>query len=251
MSGDMPPTSNAVDTRGRHHWCMTSSSGPSRPRPPRRPSRPAAKVTRTGDGGKPEGVDGAPKPRPLPIPRGAASPTRERSSTLKDRRTRRSVTGATLPQTLAVGGVEISIRLLGALIVTGLLLFMLVPSLFQWWGQEQELRRITAQVEEAKKRNAHLEEQLELWRNPDYISARARERLGYVKPGETQYTVMDPGEKYLDQAQVAAAANEGPPRPWIQVVALSLEAADNPEQAVELMSEGQSQGQQTPQSAGQ
>ena len=77
---------------------------------------------------------------------------------------------------------------------------MLVPSLFQWWQQERELVQIKSQVAEQQKKNADMQRQLDLWNDPDYISTKARERLGYVRPGETQYTVVDPGPQYQDSA---------------------------------------------------
>lgn len=49
-----------------------------------------------------------------------------------------------------------------------------------------------------------------------------------MKPGETQYSVLDPGKDYQDQAQVAAAREAGPARPWIQVLSLTVEEADHP-----------------------
>lgn len=70
---------------------------------------------------------------------------------------------------------------------------MLVPSLYQWWQQERELAQIKTQVAEQQQKNADMQRQLDLWNDPDYISTQARERLGFVRPGETQYTVVDPG----------------------------------------------------------
>lgn len=130
--------------------------------------------------------------------------------------------------TLSFGGLTVSIRLLGIGVVAAVLAGMLVPSLFQWWRQEQDLRDITARVAAAEQQNADMQHQLDLWDDPDYIASQARSRLGYVRPGETQYAVVDPGEGHADTSQVDPAQPQGPARPWVQVLALSLTEADAP-----------------------
>ncbi len=118
------------------------------------------------------------------------------------------------------------------MLLAGVLAFLLVPNLYDWWRQEQDYRDIRARVAAAEQRNANMREQLELWEDPEYIASQARARLGYVKPGETQYTVVDPGDDYLDQAQVSAAEVRGPARPWVQVVGILLREADEAPLAV-------------------
>ena len=97
------------------------------------------------------------------------------------------------PAVLSIGGLDVSTRLVVVLTVAAILAVMLVPSVYQWWQQERELAQIKAQVAEQQEKNAQMQRQLDLWNDPDYISTQARERLGYVRPGETQYTVVDPG----------------------------------------------------------
>ena len=129
---------------------------------------------------------------------------------------------------LSIGGLDVSTRLVVVMVVAAILSVMLVPSLYQWWQQERELAQIKAQVAEQQKKNADMQRQLDLWSDPDYISTQARERLGYVRPGETQYTVVDPGPQYQDSAMAAAAAPTGPARPWVQQVAILVGKADQP-----------------------
>lgn len=130
--------------------------------------------------------------------------------------------------TLSFGGLTISVRLLGIAVLASVLAVMLVPSLFQWWRQEQDLRDITARVAAAEEHNADMRNQLDLWKDPDYIASQARSRLGYVLPGETQYTVVDPGTDQDGASQIAAAEPDGPARPWVQVLTASLSEADSP-----------------------
>ena len=132
---------------------------------------------------------------------------------------------------LSIGGLDVSTRLLVVLIVAAILSVMLVPSLYQWWQQERELAQIKTQVAEQQQKNADMQRQLDLWNDPDYISTQARERLGFVRPGETQYTVVDPGPQYQDSALAAAAASTGPARPWVQQLGILVGKADQPPSA--------------------
>ena len=145
---------------------------------------------------------------------------------------------------LSIGGLDVSTRFVVVLTVAAILSVMLVPSLYQWWQQERELAQITAQVAEQQQKNADMQRQLDLWNDPDYISTQARERLGYVRPGETQYTVVDPGPQYQDSALAAAAASTGPARPWVQQLAILVGKADQPPNTTPIPSADTSQSGQ-------
>ncbi len=111
--------------------------------------------------------------------------------------------------------------------MAALLAVMVLPSAYQWWQQDQDYRDITQRVAAAQERNSDMRHQLELWNDPDYIDSQARARLNYVKPGETQYAVTDPGEDYQEKSPLMAAS-VGPHRPWVQTFATSLQEADSP-----------------------
>ena len=145
---------------------------------------------------------------------------------------------------LSIGGLDVSTRFVVVLTVAAILSVMLVPSLYQWWQQEHELAQIKAQVAEQQQKNADMQRQLDLWNDPDYISTQARERLGYVRPGETQYTVVDPGPQYQDSALAAAAASTGPARPWVQQLAILVGKADQPPNTTPIPSADTSQSGQ-------
>ena len=147
---------------------------------------------------------------------------------------------------LSIGGLDVSTRLIVVLTVAAILSVMLVPSLYQWWQQERELAQIKAQVAQQQQKNADMQRQLDLWNDPDYISTQARERLGYVRPGETQYTVVDPGPQYQDSALAAAAASTGPARAWVQQLGILVGKADQPPSATPIPSADTSQSGQAP-----
>lgn len=110
--------------------------------------------------------------------------------------------------------------------MVSLLLSLVAPSVLQWIRQEQNRRDVLAELEQARARQSDIERKIELWKDPEYVTSQARERLGFVKPGETQYSVIDPGAGYQDLAQVAAAAPKGPARPWMQNFVLLTQLAD-------------------------
>ena len=175
---------------------------------------------------------------------GKAEAGAERKASAKERRAQRA-----RERQGARGGREgasISTRLVVVLTVAAILAVMLVPSVYQWWQQERELAQIKAQVAEQQRHNEEMQRQLDLWNDPDYISTQARERLGYVRPGETQYTVVDPGPQYQDSAMAAAAAPTGPARPWVQQLAILVGKADQPPSATPIPSADTSQSGQAP-----
>lgn len=131
-------------------------------------------------------------------------------------------------KSFVLGGLEVSVRLLVASMLGVILAILLIPNVVAWWNQEREYRDIQAKVAAAQERNAEMTRELQRWQDPEYIASQARDRLGYVRRGETQYTVVDPGDDYQDQAQVNAAAEKGPARPWIQLLGIYLEEADQP-----------------------
>lgn len=139
---------------------------------------------------------------------------------------RRSQNGTPAAASVSVGGVEISVRTIFILIMMSLLLSLILPSLYQWWKQEQEYREIVAQYEAAVAANEEARRTLELWNNPDFVASQARERLGYVRPGETQYSVVDPGPEYRDKLEQSIAPSRGPAKPWIHHFAIFTQNAD-------------------------
>lgn len=102
--------------------------------------------------------------------------------------------------------------------------------LHQWWAQQREIKSVEYQIEQAKQKNAELEEQLQRWGDKDYVASQARARLNYVMPGETQFRVVDPpGGAPKELTTTEPVHKQGPPRPWYLVVADTVDAADDPD----------------------
>lgn len=86
----------------------------------------------------------------------------------------------------------ITLRALGIFLVSLVAFAVLAPTLRFSVAQQEQLRQLNSRVSEAAERNADLETQLALWQDPQYVQAQARDRLGFVMPGETPYVVVDP-----------------------------------------------------------
>lgn len=129
------------------------------------------------------------------------------------------------------GGLTVSARLLATLLIVVLALVILVPTLYQWIAQEQRYRDILAEVEEIRQYNQQLEEDLQAWEDEEYVAQQARSRLGYVRPGETQYSVIGEDGEMLSSSSTSgtATADDSPTKPWTQLLTESILDADDPE----------------------
>lgn len=129
------------------------------------------------------------------------------------------------------GGLTVSARLLATLLVVMLALVILVPTLYQWIAQEQRYRDILAKVEGSRQYNQQLEEDLQAWEDEEYVAQQARSRLGYVRPGETQYSVVGKDGEMLASSSTSgtATADDLPAKPWTQLLTESILDADDPE----------------------
>lgn len=120
-------------------------------------------------------------------------------------------------------GSRFSVTVGGILVVASIFLLLVGAPLFDLVGQLEQRNKVHAQLVAAKQENRELHKELELWDNSDYLTQQARERLGYVKPGETRYAVVDPGKDY--QARQEAKLEKLPARPWYLEVTHSVKMA--------------------------
>lgn len=95
-----------------------------------------------------------------------------------------------------------------ALVVCALALSVAVP-LRNYVSQRNELAAVHEQQEILADQVAELERRRILLEDPGHIEAQARERLRYVKPGQTPYVVQLPIE-----ASEPSTVDEQPEDPW-------------------------------------
>ncbi|WP_067859564.1 MULTISPECIES: septum formation initiator family protein [Aeromicrobium] len=132
---------------------MAGSRGPGRPTP--RTRRPA---------GRPSGAAGASRP----------GPTRPRSGTT----TARGV------------GSRFTTRAVLLLAVLLLLLASYTSALHAWWQQRGEVQQLKAEIATRQASIEDLGDTKARWNDDAYVRQQARERFGWVMPGEVGYRVI-------------------------------------------------------------
>jgi len=123
-----------------------------------------------------------------------------------------------------------------ALILFGVLIVLAASfagSLRVWVVQSQDLAAAQAQIEQRTARVAELENELARWEDPAYVRAQARNRLGWVMPGEIGYRVIGTDGQVMSgtteiegvgEAQTSDLASR-----WWDKLAVSMRQADEPD----------------------
>lgn len=113
-------------------------------------------------------------------------------------------------------------------VVVVLALAVLLPSLRVYFSQQENLQQLAAERDQAASEVDDLTDDLARWDDPAYVVAQARERLGYVFPGETAYRVVDP-EIVTSEEQDVSGAVETPDtvsvNPWYTTLWDSIQEA--------------------------
>lgn len=125
-----------------------------------------------------------------------------------------------------IGGLSVSVRMLGIVVVAGMLALNLVPVGMQWYQQNQEYRAVTAELAATEATNQALRDSLDAWDNDNYVANQAKRRLGFVWPGEVQYNVV--GLPETAQSSDDIDEPKGQARPWPSVLMQSMIDADTP-----------------------
>lgn len=115
-----------------------------------------------------------------------------------------------------------------ALVVAMLLVSYAYP-LRTWWEQHSEREALEAEAQELTAELQRLERELELWDDPAFVAAQARERLGFVMPGEQGYVVIPAEEEVAEHSADGlppAGSGEWYERLWSSVAAADAEPTD-------------------------
>lgn len=117
-------------------------------------------------------------------------------------------------------------------VVLVVLLVSYATTLRVYFNQQYHLAQTRQQIAQHEDSIAKLSDEIERWNDPEYVKIQARERLGWVVPGETGYRVIGPdGEPYGGGSQIGSAQlPEGEyARTWWDRMWGSVQAADDPE----------------------
>ncbi len=121
-------------------------------------------------------------------------------------------------------------RLLLMAVVIVALGMTLTQSLRVYFAQAQEIAATRNEIDATKKRIGELQDQLARWQDPAFVKAEARERLGWVLPGETGYRVVGPDGKPIGGDSSALAPTHSGGGLWWEEMWGSVEVADKPAQ---------------------
>lgn len=126
------------------------------------------------------------------------------------------------------GGSRLTGRAAVLFLVLLVLLISYASSLRAWLQQRDDTAHAQAEVAEAEQNIEELEEQKERLNDPSYIESQARERFGWLRPGETGYTVLDENGDVVDGSGGLSEPSDGggPDDPeWYAKVWGSVQAA--------------------------
>lgn len=104
-------------------------------------------------------------------------------------------------------------------------------SLRIYFAQAHEISASKVEIGERQQRINDLQGELARWSNPAYVRTQARDRLGWVVPGESGYKVVGADGKPLGGgAEITAETPtvETPKEAWYAQLWGSVEAADKP-----------------------
>ncbi|SDR67936.1 FtsB family cell division protein [Actinopolymorpha singaporensis] len=101
-------------------------------------------------------------------------------------------------------------------LVIAALVISYASSLRAWVEQRSQIAALRTEETQRTERVASLEKELRRWHDPAYVEAQARERLRWVKPGETGYVVVgeDGSVAKAPAAAGGAAVRSGPQQAW-------------------------------------
>lgn len=117
----------------------------------------------------------------------------------------------------------------GGLLV--LLAVLLVPTLRNYLQQRSQIESLNTQVTQQQRVVSGLQKERDRWDDPAYVAQQARERLGFAKPGEKAYIVIDDkGKKQtIDQVTGVRKDSSVAGRPWYgQLWGSSVTAGQTP-----------------------
>ena len=119
-------------------------------------------------------------------------------------------------------------RLLILGVVMAALAVTLAQSLRIYFAQAQETAMLREQIAQRQQEISTLEDQLARWKDPAFVKAEARSRLGWVVPGETGYRVIGADGKPIGGDSTALAPNKPSSGMWWQQMWGSVAVADAP-----------------------
>ncbi|MFZ2164738.1 MAG: septum formation initiator family protein [Propionibacteriaceae bacterium] len=129
-------------------------------------------------------------------------------------------------------GLALTRRALILLAVLVVLALAYANSLRIYLDQQRQLALTQQQINERTAEIANLNDEIARWQDPEYVKAQARDRFGWVMPGEIGYRVLGPDGKPIGTGVSIDSTRTLPtneyPTQWWNRMAGSIAAADAP-----------------------
>ncbi|MDD7466105.1 MAG: septum formation initiator family protein [Actinomycetaceae bacterium] len=84
---------------------------------------------------------------------------------------------------------QMSLRMLAILAFAAIAVLIVSTPMRAFIGQQEQLRALNDELAARKAHIEQLQDSIALWNDPEYVQSQARQRLGYVMPGQTLYYV--------------------------------------------------------------
>ena len=127
---------------------------------------------------------------------------------------------------------SLTARAIALAVVLLILTISYASSLRIYFAQAHDIAATKTEISERQQRIVTLQAELAKWQDEDYIRTQARERLGWVVPGEVGYKVVDADGKPLGGgSEISAETADGvkpPEDAWWAKLWGSVAAADQP-----------------------
>ncbi|HET6740987.1 MAG TPA: septum formation initiator family protein [Kribbella sp.] len=118
------------------------------------------------------------------------------------------------------------------LLVLGALIVSYAQSLRVWFDQHQQISALNQEIRDREKRVGELNDEIARWQDDAYVKAQARQRLGWVMPGEIGYRVIGVDGKPVGAPPEPPAPSDGTAEAqkptWYTKLWGSVECAGNP-----------------------
>jgi cell division protein FtsB len=132
------------------------------------------------------------------------------------------------PISAGISGLQ---RLLAIGVVVGILFLMFASNVATYFQYRSQIAEARALIEERTASIDQLSQEIERWKDPAYVREQARERLGWVIPGEIGFRVVGPDGQPLGGGAAVIRSGALPadehPEQWYERLWGSILAADD------------------------
>jgi cell division protein FtsB len=112
--------------------------------------------------------------------------------------------------------------------IVAVLMISFVSSFGVYLGQQRDITQAKSDIISHKSEIARLQDELMRWRDPAYVRSQARDRLGWVLPGEVGYRVVDENGNLIGGTVGSIEDGDEVRMIWYDALWVSLQGADQP-----------------------